>query len=62
MVQPCVRVATSSSWKEVKMQIDNGVAANCLRYEDYQQLTDMPELVKSNVKLTTYSGGNIIPE
>ena len=62
MVQPRVRVATSSSWKEVKMQIDNGAAANCLRYEDYLQLTDVPKLVKSNVKLTTYSGDNIITE
>jgi len=44
------------------MQIDNGVAANCLRYEDYKQLTDRPKLAKSNVKLTTYSGDNIIPE
>ena len=44
------------------MQIDNGAAANCLKNEDYQELTDMPKVAKSNVKLTTYSGDNIIPD
>ena len=62
MVQPRLRVSPGSSWKEVRMQIDNGAAANCLRYEDYKQLADVPKLAKSSVKLTTYSGDNIIPE
>jgi hypothetical protein len=44
------------------MQIDNGAVANCLKLEDYKQLTDAPMLKKSNVKLTTYSGNKIIPE
>ena len=44
------------------MQIDNGAAPNCLKLEDYNQIEDTPELDKSNVKLTTYSGNRVIPE
>ena len=62
MVEPHIRASETSLWKEVKMQIDNGAAANCLKLEDYKQLTDTPMLKKSNVKLTTYSGNKIIPE
>ncbi len=62
MVQPEIKATKSSRWKEVKMQIDNGAAANCLKLENYNQMIDPPELVESNVKLTTYSGSRIIPE
>ena len=62
MVEPHIRASETSLWKEVKMQIDNGAAPNCLKLEDYKQLTDTPMLKKSNVKLTTYSGNKIIPE
>lgn len=62
MVQPEIKATESSSWKEVKMQIDNGAAANCLKLENYNQMANPPELKKSNVKLTTYSGSRIIPE
>ena len=34
MVQPQVKSTQSSTWKEIKMQIDNGAAANCLKLED----------------------------
>ena len=44
------------------MPIDNKIAANCLKLEDYNQIEDTPELDKSNVKLTSYSGNRIIPE
>ena len=32
MVQPEIKATKSSRWKEVKMQIDNGAAANCLNW------------------------------
>ena len=62
MVTPCVRVPESSLWKEVKMQTTNSVAANCPRFEDYEQSSEVPNLTKSSVKLATYSGNNITPE
>ena len=62
MVQPEIKATKSSRWKVVKMQIDNGAAANCLKLENYNQMIDPPKLVESNVKLTMYSGSRIIPE
>ena len=61
-VQPQVKSTQSSTWKEIKMQIDNGAAANCLKLEDYNRIEGTPELDNSNVKLTTYSGNRMIPE
>ena len=45
IVQPQVKSTQSSTWKEInfKMQIDNGVAANWLKLEDYNRIEDTPE-------------------
>ena len=62
MVKPHLRAKEKSVWTEIKMQIDNGAAANCLKLEDYKQIEDPPKLGRSKAQLTSYSGNRIVPE
>ena len=62
MVRPEIRASGMSTWKAIKVQIDNGAAANCLTLEDYNQIEKPRVLDKSKMKLTTYSGNRIVPE
>ena len=52
MVQPQLRAKEKSAWTEIKMPIDNGAAANCLKMEDYKQIEDPPKLERSKTQLT----------
>ena len=62
MVQPQLRAKEKSAWTEIKMPIDNGAAANCLKMEDYKQIEDPPKLERSEAKLISSSGNRIVPE
>ena len=55
----------NSPWTNIRMLIDNGVAANCLALlalRDYKSIADKPVLEKSTAKLTSYSGDRIKPK
>ena len=62
MFRPQVRRNVNSPWTNIRMQIDNGAAANCLALRDYESITDKPVLGKSTAKLTSYSGDRIKPK
>ena len=62
MVRPQVRRNVNSPWTNIRMQIGNGAAANCLALRDYESIADKPVLEKSTAKLTSYSGDRIKPK
>ena len=62
MTRPQVRRNVNSPWTNIRMQIDNGAAANCLPLRDYESIADKPVLEKSTAKLTSCSGDRIKPK
>ena len=62
MVRPQVRRNVNFPWTNIRMQIDNGAAADCLPLRDYESIADKPVLEKSTAKLTSYSGDRIKPK
>ena len=62
MVRPQVGRDVNSPWTNIRMQTDNGAAANCLALRDYESIADKPVLEKSTAKLTSYSGVQIKPK